>query len=128
MLRTINQEIIVNASPEKVYKTLSDPSQFGLFTNTKAEIDLNPGGLISLFDGMITGLTIQAIENVRLVQVWRVEIWADGDYSLVKFDINGDDVQTTINFEHTGFPKDAKEHLESGWHKMYWDPLKSYLG
>jgi len=29
--------------------------------------------------------------------------------------------------DNAGFPADAAEHLEPGWHKMYWEPLKAYL-
>ncbi|MGY8814588.1 MAG: SRPBCC domain-containing protein [Gammaproteobacteria bacterium] len=127
MSRTINQEIILNSSPNKIYDVLTDSTQFSKFTGANAEIDLKPGGLISLFDGMITGVTIEAIQNTRLIQVWRAGNWSEGNYSLVMFELDGDDVKTTINFEQSGFPEDTKEHLESGWHKMYWDPLKSYI-
>tara|TARA_R110001632_G_scaffold10296_12_gene38320 strand:- start:1806 stop:1955 length:150 start_codon:yes stop_codon:yes gene_type:complete len=36
--------------------------------------------------------------------------------------------ETKLHFEHKGFPADQKEHLESGWHERYWEPLKKYLG
>jgi activator of HSP90 ATPase len=126
MSRTLNQEINLNADIGKIYSALTDPALFGKFTGAKAEIDLNPGGLISLFDEMITGLTVEAIENTRLIQVWRAGNWEEGSYSLVKFDIEGDTTNTIIHFEHTGFPAGSKEHLEGGWHKMYWDPLKIF--
>jgi hypothetical protein len=29
--------------------------------------------------------------------------------------------------EHTGYPDGGEEHLEGGWHKMYWEPLKTYF-
>jgi len=127
MSRTITQEIKINSSPSKIYNALSVASQFSDFTGAKAEINLESGGKISLFDGMITGITVEAIENTRLIQVWRVSNWDEGYYSLVRFELDGDDSNTTLRIEHIGFPEDAGEHLESGWHKMYWDPLKQFL-
>jgi len=34
---------------------------------------------------------------------------------------------TKIVFDQAGFPAEAGPHLESGWAKMYWEPLKAYL-
>ncbi|WP_157045815.1 hypothetical protein [Polaromonas sp. JS666] len=30
-------------------------------------------------------------------------------------------------FDHAGFPEGTDEHLETGWHANYWEPLKKYL-
>jgi len=35
---------------------------------------------------------------------------------------------TKLILEHAPFPEGNAPHLESGWHKMYWEPLKKYLG
>ena len=34
--------------------------------------------------------------------------------------------ETKVILDHSGFPDDAAEHLDGGWHKMYWEPLKAY--
>jgi activator of HSP90 ATPase len=62
------------------------------------------------------------------VQAWRVtNMWPEGVYSVVRFDIEESGDSTTVTLTHTGYPEDAEEHLNPGWHKMYWDPLKAYL-
>lgn len=127
MSRTISQEIKINASVGKIYAALSDPEIFSSFTHAKANIDLSVGGAVSLFDGMITGVTVEAIQNTRLIQVWRAGNWSEGSYSLVRFDLDDDNPGATIPFEHTGFPAQTKDHLEAGWYKMYWEPLKAYF-
>jgi hypothetical protein len=33
-----------------------------------------------------------------------------------------------LTFDHTGFPGDMREHLEAGWQKMHFEPLRKYLG
>jgi len=45
----------------------------------------------------------------------------------VKFDLSEADSKTVLRLEHTGFPEEAGNHLEGGWQKMYWDPLKAFL-
>jgi hypothetical protein len=38
------------------------------------------------------------------------------------------DVQSTkLILEHHGFPEGNADHLDPGWHQMYWEPLRKYL-
>lgn len=46
---------------------------------------------------------------------------------MVRFDISGAANSTTLELLQTGYPDDAAAHLEPGWHKMYWEPLRAYL-
>ncbi len=34
---------------------------------------------------------------------------------------------TRVIFDHTGFPSELAEHLESGWRENYWNALRKYL-
>jgi hypothetical protein len=45
----------------------------------------------------------------------------------VRFDFAKVGAGTKLVLDHTGFPKSNRDHLEDGWHKMYWEPLKAYL-
>ncbi len=63
---------------------------------------------------------------MTIVQAWRVGPWAEGAYSIVRFDLKSSGDSTTIDFVHTDYPEDAEEDLEKGWHKMYWEPLKTH--
>lgn len=123
----IKQSITLNATPENVYQALASASQFAEFTGTPADISQEEGGAFSCFGGQITGRQIELLPNKRIVQAWRAGPWPDGVYSIVKFDISQSADSTTVDLEHTGFPEGGEEHLEGGWHKMYWEPLKSYF-
>ena len=74
-----------------------------------------------------TGRHIELVPNQRIIQAWRVSLWPESTYSIVKFEISKSGSSTTVNLEHTGYPDDAEEHLDGGWRKMYWEPLKAYL-
>jgi uncharacterized protein YndB with AHSA1/START domain len=56
MSNSIRQEVIIKASPERIYDALLDAKRFSEFTGgAPAEIDSKPGGAFSCFGGMITG-------------------------------------------------------------------------
>ena len=124
---SIKQTLTFNASPEKVYKALTSASEFAEVTGALAEISIEEGGAFSCFGGQITGRHIELKPNTRIVQAWRAGPWEEGVYSIVKFDISSSGDSSTLTMEHAGFPDDAADHLEGGWHKMYWEPLKAYL-
>jgi activator of HSP90 ATPase len=85
------------------------------------------GGAFSLFDGYIIGRQVELVPNDRIVQAWRVQNWPRGLYSIARFELSEQAGVTTIEFDHTGFPKGAAEHLASGWQEHYWDPLTKVL-
>ena len=128
MTNTIRQEVAFKASPKRIYDTLLDTRQFSEFTGgAPAEIDPKVGGAFSCFGGMITGRNIETIPNRRIVQAWRAGNWPEGAYSIVKFEIEAEGTGSKLTLEHSAFPEGSAQHLEGGWHKMYWEPLKKYL-
>lgn len=124
---TISQSISIQASAAKVYQALISAEQFSEVTGAPAEISSEEGGDFSCFGGQITGRQIELIPDERIVQAWRVKAWPEGVFSEVIFDISASGDATTLELTHTGYPDGAAEHLEPGWHKMYWEPLKAYL-
>jgi activator of HSP90 ATPase len=129
MADAIQQEVVFRASPKRVYEVLLDSRQFSEFTGgAPAEISRDAGGALSCFGGMITGRNVELIPNQRIVQAWRAGNWPEGAYSIVKFELQAQGSDTKLTLHHVGFPEGSGEHLESGWPKMYWEPLKKYLG
>ena len=123
----IQQSVDFNASPDNVYEALLSAQIFGEITGAPADIEQSEGGALSAFGGQITGRQIELVPNQRVVQAWRVGNWDDGVYSVVRFEIAGNGSGSTLTLHHTGYPEDAGEHLEGGWHKMYWEPMKAYF-
>ena len=128
MSNAIHQEVILKASPQRVYDALLTSAQFSKWSGgAPANIANEPGGEFSCFGGMITGCNVELKKGQRIVQAWRAGDWADGVYSIARFDLASDGLGTKITFDHTGFPEDMRPHLEAGWSKMYWEPLKTHL-
>lgn len=132
MSDAIRQEVAFKASPKRVYDALLDSRQFSEFSGAPAEISRDPGGAFSCFGGIITGRNIELLPNQRIVQAWRVKMWPEGIYSMVKFELQQHGSETRLVMDHAGFPPEMRAHLngegaDGGWHRQYWDPLTKYL-
>lgn len=127
MFAAVHQEIDFAAPPERVYAALTNADQFKAMTNAPAELDVRAGGAISLFGGMITGTNLELVPNQRLVQAWRAGNWPAGMYSIARFELAPSGAGTKLVFDHSGITEEMREHLEAGWHKMYWEPLSKML-
>ena len=128
-VKAIRHEVDFQAGPQRIYEALLDSKQFKAFSGgLAAEIDREVGGSFSLFAGNIVGRNVELIPARRIVQAWRPTSWPEGIYSIAKFELRKQGSGTKVVFDHTGFPADLAEHLESGWHDHYWKPLRSYLG
>jgi len=128
----IHQEVVIRATPARVYQALTDEKQFRRVTDlsipgASTEISSEVGGTFSLFGGVITGRHIEMVPRERLVQAWREKDWAPGLYSVVRFQLNDAGSDTNLVFDHTGFPQGKAESLASGWKSHYWEPLQKYL-
>lgn len=126
-MSSIHQEVVLPATPSRIYGVLLDARQFSALSGVRAEISAEDGGTFSCFGGMISGRNIELIPNQRIVQAWRAKPWADGLYSIAKFELRQEGLATRVIFDHAGFPPEQKEHLEDGWHKNYWEPLRNHL-
>jgi activator of HSP90 ATPase len=127
MTDRIHQEVVFAASPQRVYRALTDSVQFSALTGAPAVISSDEGGAFSCFGGMITGRHVELLPNERVVQAWRAGTWEAGVYSITRFTLESEGAGTLLAFEHTGFPEGQSEHLQAGWHANYWKPMKKYL-
>lgn len=128
MASRIQQTETFQAAAADIYELLTDSTKFSEMTGgASAEIDASEGGDISLFGGMITGRTIEAVPNQRLVQAWRPQPWDAGVYSIVKFEIVADGESATVSLDHAGFPEGEGEHLAQGWHDNYWNNMRAAI-
>jgi activator of HSP90 ATPase len=123
----IHYDIDFKPSPQRLYQAILDQKQFAAFTGMPATIDPTPGGAFSQFGGLIEGRNVELISNQRIVQAWRPSHWDAGIYSIVHFEFKPRGAETTLVFDHIGFPVGDYDHLDWGWHNHYWEPLKKFL-
>ena len=124
----IHQEVTFKAKPARIYEALMDSREHEAFTaNGAAQVSRDAGGAFSCHGGHIEERNIELLPNKRIIQAWRAKNWPEGIYSIVRFELKGEDGGTRLIFDQTGAPEDQREMLESGWHKRYWEPLAAYL-
>ncbi len=87
MSQSIHQEIVLAASPARVYAALTDAAEFARATGAPAEIGASEGSAFSNFGGMIHGRSVELVPSTRVVQAWRVKAWEAGLYSTVRFEL-----------------------------------------
>jgi activator of HSP90 ATPase len=119
----IHQEVVLPASPARVYAALTSSAEFTAATGRAAEIGAGEGAAFSLFGGMIHGRHVELAPGARVVQAWRVKMWEPGMYSLVKFTVVPEGSGSKLVLDHTSYPAEQKEHLVAGWEKNYFEPL-----
>lgn len=128
MSRNIHQEIVFNASPQDIYKAYMNAKQHSDFTAAPAEFNGEEGGTFSCHGGRIIGRFIELVPNQRIVQAWRVnDDWEKGVYSIVKIELKSEDGKTRLTLDHSAVPEGKQDHIDSGWHKRYWEPLQQYI-
>lgn len=123
----IQQEITFAASPAKVYEALMRSAGHAAFTGAPAEISNEEGGAFSAYGGKVHGRNIELVRNERIVQAWRAGSWPEGVFSIARYELKDEGGKTRLLFEQDGVPEDQVEHIDGGWHKMYWEPLKKHV-
>jgi activator of HSP90 ATPase len=130
----IHQEVALSATARRVYEALTEAAQFTKVTTFSTVANAPParigraaGEAFSLFGGHIVGRHLELVAPQRIVQAWRAADWEAGAYSIAKFTLRDEGGQTTIVFDHTGFPAGQAEHLAQGWYANYWEPLRRYF-
>ena len=127
-MSNIHQEVVLPASPSRIYEVLLDADQFSALSGgAPAEISAEAGGRFCCFGGMVSGRNVELIPQQRIVQAWRAKPWEKGVYSIAKFELRPEGCETRLIFDHSGFPPEQQEHLEGGWHTNYWEPLRKHL-
>ena len=128
MSTAIHQEVTFKVKPKVVYSAVMDSKKHTAFTkNGAAKVSKKVGGAFSAHGGYIAGITLDLVENKRIVQAWRAKNWPKGVYSIVSFKISKDGSGTKLVFDHTGIPEGKVDHLAEGWKKMYWDRMTEYF-
>jgi uncharacterized protein YndB with AHSA1/START domain len=123
----VHQEVTFAAPPAKLYRALIDSVQHAKFTGAPAEIGSAAGDAWSAYGGRIFGRNVELIEASRIVQTWRAGNWPEGVHSIVRFELTPAGGGTRVVLDHDALAEDQVQHIDGGWTKMYWEPLRKYL-
>lgn len=119
----LQQQIVLNAGPEAIYRSFMDEGEHSALTGGTSRIDSSAGGLADMHDGQIVARNIELEPGRRIVQAWRVTAWEPGVYTLLRLDFLAEGDATRVKLDQTGCPEGTTEHLAQGWEQRYWQPL-----
>ena len=101
MAEPIRQEVVLPATPGRIYSAYMDSAEHEAFTNNgPASISDDVGGAFSCHGGAISGRNVELVAGKRIVQAWRVASWPAGVYSLVRIDLEPAGTQTRVKLTH----------------------------
>lgn len=129
MSKTILQDVLFkNTSPAALYSIYMNGEKHTVATGAPADITDKEGSNFSAHSGYITGKNLQLIKDKLILQAWRAQSWSSNDVDstfIIYLEPKGKD--TLLHAIHANVPDDAFDGLNSGWHKMYWEPFRLYL-
>ena len=130
---TIKEEFILDCTPDVAFKAWLDNSLHGEMLASPGEvtIDAKVGGKFSIWDGAITGETLEIDEKKRhILQDWRYDYddWSkDAPSKLSITFVPHEDGKTLVQVLHTELPENHVKELTEGWRQYYWEPMKAYF-
>jgi activator of HSP90 ATPase len=128
MCKTIKHKVIFRAAPKEVYRLLTDPKSLRAITKEPASNALSVGGRFSLFDGRISGINVDLVPGIRIVQAWRDRRFPEGIFSMATFNLDPHGMgATALTLTHRGVPKTLIPAIETEWKRYFWDPIKERL-
>ena len=126
--RTIRQRVTIPASPEAVYRALTNARQQAAFTEAHATGVARVGARFTAWDDYIRGRHVVLIPGKRIVQEWQTREWPSGlAPSLLEIKLRPSGRGTLLQMVHENVPAQHAEDLRAGWIEHYWKPLKAWL-
>ncbi len=146
-MKTIKQEVHINAAPEEVYEAYTDSKKHAEITGSKVVFEKKVGGRFSAWDDGLEGENLELVSGKKIVQKWRDDTWPEGHYSTLTIELFPDPSPSVIlspslrsrvnsakNLSGTrpvltqgNVPDDKASDIDEGWHQYYWEPMKEYF-
>lgn len=119
--KVIERVIRIEASPEIVFRLLTDPIQYVRWKGKLAELEPRPGGNFRVefasTKDIAAGKYVEIVPNRRVVFTWG---WEGNDHvppgaSTVEIDLAPEGSGTRLRLVHRGLPEDAVPTHVEGW-------------
>eukprot|EP00245_Coleochaete_scutata_P004425 TRINITY_DN1700_c0_g2_i1.p1 TRINITY_DN1700_c0_g2~~TRINITY_DN1700_c0_g2_i1.p1 ORF type:complete len:372 (-),score=83.32 TRINITY_DN1700_c0_g2_i1:161-1213(-) len=134
--KTLTMTEVFHCRASDLYDLLLDEKRWKAITQSSAQISRDVGGTFFLFDGAVTGINQELVENKMIVQKWRFNSWCDGQYSTVCMTLEESEVgRTVLRFTQTDVPDEDRygnatvvENTERGWKDTIFQKIRAVFG
>ncbi len=123
-LRTIKLQRKIKASPEEIYRALTNPFTIELWTGEPAVMSEEPGSPFTMLGGYISGENVAFEPNRSIRQKW---FFGEDHASEVLIELFPDKNHTQVRVLHTGIPEEAFDNMLSGWKEVYLGSLQDFF-
>ena len=118
----------IPAAPRVVYDAWLASADHSAMTGGEAQASTELGAPHSAWDGYITGVNIQLVPGVRIIQTWRTtEFPPEHPDSAITVDLNPVKTGTKLTLWHNGVPDGQTSYEKHGWRDHYFKPMKAYF-
>ncbi len=124
MSKTILLRARIKASPEEVYRALTNPFTIELWTGEPAVMSEETGSEFTMLDGNITGRNVAFEKDKLIEQQW---YFGENHISEVSVKLFPDKANTQIRIEHTNIPEEAYDNMLEGWKEVYLASLVNFF-
>ncbi len=123
-MKDFKKYYLIAAPPDQVYLALTNEATFQLWSGDKADIQANPGGEFSLWDGSIVGKFLELEPPNKVVQQWY--FGDQPEESVVTIKLHPHAQGTSVELRHTNIPDDDYQEIIDGWNEVYFGSLQEF--
>jgi len=123
----LTKSYFIGASPEAVWRALTDPAVIDAWGGGPAEIRAEAGAAFTFWGGDIFGTVTAAEPPRRLVQEWGGDDVEWDEASVATFELSPEGEGTRLTLAHTNVPDDEADEFDVGWDDHYLGPMKELL-
>jgi activator of HSP90 ATPase len=124
-MKTFQKTYRINTEPSDVYSALTNPYTIELWSGYPAVMSTEPGTEFSLWEGDITGMNIEFLQDRKIVQEWY--FGDQTDKSIVTINIRPEGSGTRVTVEQTNIPDEEFDGIAGGWDEYYFGAIMSFF-
>ncbi len=124
-MKTFQKTFRINTEPSDVYAAITNPYTIELWSGYPAVMSTEPGSEFSLWEGDITGLNVEFIQDRKVVQEWY--FGEQIEKSVVTISIKQEGENSLVTVEHTNIPDEEYDNIAEGWKEYYFGAIKTFF-
>ncbi len=121
---------VLNCTPQEGYEAWMDSKTHGKMIDGDAKIENKVGGKYSVWDGAVTGQTLELDHRRhKIVQNWRYEYddWPKDAPSKITLEFVSYKNGCKLCFWQSNIPANHADEIAKGWKDYYWSPMQKYF-
>lgn len=120
-MKDFKKYYIIPAPPDQVFLALTNEATFQLWSGDQADIQAEPGGEFSLWDGSIVGKFLELEPPNKIVQQWY--FGDQPEESIVTIKLHPHAQGTSAELRHANIPDAEYQDIVDGWNDVYFSSL-----